>query len=131
MSSLKAKIAVIDDDPEMRASITTLLSAYGYDAETFDSAEAFLSNALTCRAVCLLVDIQLGGISGLGLAHQLTKEGFKFAIIFMTGNGDEIMKRYAVAAGGVAFLCKPFSAVNLLAAIKKVTGSISAFEFRT
>lgn len=122
MSNLKMTIAVIDDDPQMRASITTLLSAYGYGVETFGSAEEFLADALTCRAICLLVDIQLGGNSGLGLAHILAQEGFKFAIIFMTGNGDPMIERRAVAAGGSAFLYKPFSAGKLLDAIKKAAG---------
>ena len=116
---LKKTIAVIDDDPEMRESITTLLSVYGYGVESFESAEDFLANASTCRAICLLVDIQLGGISGLGLAQQLTVDGFNFAIIFMTGSGNAVIEGHAVAAGGVAFLCKPFSAGQLLAAIKK------------
>ena len=122
MSNLKKTVAVIDDDPEMRASITTLLSVYGYGIETFGSAEEFLSNASACRASCLLVDIQLGGISGFGLARQLSEEGFKFAIIFMTGNGDAMIERHAFAAGGIAFLCKPFSAGKLLDAIEKVAG---------
>ena len=80
MSNLKNTLAVIDDDPEMCASIKTLLSVYGYSVETFGSAEEFLSNASTCRASCLLVDIQLGGISGFALACQLSEEGFKFAL---------------------------------------------------
>lgn len=70
MSNLQKIIAVIDDDPEMRASIASLLSAYEYTVNTFDSAETFLACASTCRAICLLVDIQLGGISGVELARN-------------------------------------------------------------
>jgi FixJ family two-component response regulator len=122
MSSLQKIIAVIDDDPEMRASMAMLVSAYGYNVETFDSAETFLTYASMCRAICLLVDIQLAGISGVELAHQLAAEGLKFPIIFMTGDGDAAIERQVAAAGGIAFLRKPFPATTLIDAIKKAAG---------
>jgi FixJ family two-component response regulator len=122
MSNLQNIIAVVDDDPEIRAALETLLSAYGYDVETFDSAETFLVRASTCRALCLVVDFHLGDITGVELAHQLAAEGFKFPIIFMTGHGDAAIERQAVAAGGVAFLKKPFLASTLIDAIKKAAG---------
>ena len=93
-------IAVVDDDPEMRAAMASLLSAYGYGAETFDSAETFLTCASTSRATCLVVDIQLGDISGVELAHQLAADGFTYPIIFMAALDDEVIRNQAVAAGG-------------------------------
>jgi FixJ family two-component response regulator len=122
MSNLKNIIAVVDDDPEMRASLETLLSAYGYDVETFDSAEAFLARASTCRALCLIVDFHLGDITGVELARQLAADGFKFPIIFMTGHRDASIEHQAFAAGGVSFLYKPFPARTLIDAIKKAAG---------
>jgi FixJ family two-component response regulator len=119
MSNSQGIVAIIDDDPEMRAAMTSLVSAYGYCAETFDSAETFLTCASTCRAICLLVDIQLGGVSGVELAHQLAAGGFKVPIIFMTGLDDAVIERQAAAAGGIAFLRKPFPATTLFDAIKK------------
>jgi FixJ family two-component response regulator len=65
----------------MRAAMRTLVSAYGYGAHTFDSAETFLACASTCRASCLLVDIQLCELSGVELARQLAADGFEFPII--------------------------------------------------
>jgi FixJ family two-component response regulator len=112
-------VAVIDDDPQMRASTATLLQAHGYRAETFDSAETFFACVSSSKAVCLVVDIQLRDISGIELARQLTMDGFKFPIIFMTGLDDETVKRRADAAGGIAFLTKPFQAKTLIDAIKK------------
>ncbi len=82
MSNLQNIIAVVDDDPEICASLDTLLREYGYDVETFDSAETFLARASTCRAFCLIVDFHLGDITGVELAHQLATDGFKFPIIF-------------------------------------------------
>jgi FixJ family two-component response regulator len=119
MSNSQNMIAVVDDDLELRASLAVLLSAYGYDVETFDSAEAFLTRASTCRALCLIVDIHLSDITGVELAHQLAADGFKFPIIFMTGHRDALIERQAFAAGGVALLYKPFSATTLFDAIKK------------
>ncbi len=63
MSNLQNIIAAVDDDPEICASLDTLLSTYGYDVETFHSAETFLARASTCRAFCLIVDFYLGDIT--------------------------------------------------------------------
>jgi FixJ family two-component response regulator len=112
-------VAVVDDDPEMRAAMASLLSSYGYRAETFDSAETFLTCASTSKATCLVVDIQLGDISGVELANQLVADGYTYPIIFMTGLDDELIRRQADAAGGVAFLHKPFPARMLFDAIEK------------
>jgi FixJ family two-component response regulator len=122
MSNLQKIVAVIDDDPEMRAALVMLLRSHGYSVETFDSAETFLTFASKSRATCLLVDIQLGDITGVELARQLTAEGFKFPVIFMTGHGDVAVERKAAAAGGIAFLRKPFPATTLMEAIKKAAG---------
>ena len=115
-------IAVVDDDPEMRAAMASLLSAYGYGAKTFDSAETFLTCASTSKATCLVVDIQLGDISGVELANQLVADGYAYPIIFMTGLDDELIRKQADAAGGVAFLHKPFPARMLFDAIEKALG---------
>jgi FixJ family two-component response regulator len=119
MSNQLKIVAVVDDDPEMRAAMASLLLSFGYGAETFDSAETFLTCASTCKAACLIVDIELGDISGVELAHQLAADGFKYPIIFMTGLDDRQIQTQAAAAGGIAFLQKPFPATMLLEAIKK------------
>ena len=78
--------------------------------------------APTSNANCLVVDIQLGDISGVELAHQLAADGFRFPIIFMTGLDDELVRSQAAAAGGVAFLHKPFSAQILNDAVRTAIG---------
>lgn len=122
MSNEKTIVGIVDDDPEIRIAMARLLSASGYGAETFDSAETFLVRASTSKATCLLVDIQLGDISGIELAHQLATDGFKFPIIFMSGLNDVVIRSQAAAAGGIAFLHKPFPAKELIDAIKLVIG---------
>jgi FixJ family two-component response regulator len=120
--SQKKIVAVVDDDPEIRASIAALLSASGYCAATFDSAETFLCHVATCKAICLLVDIDLGDISGVELVRQLAADGFGWPTIFMTGLDDPAVKDQADAVGGVAFLKKPFRAQALIDAIEKAVG---------
>jgi FixJ family two-component response regulator len=119
MSNLQKTVAVVDDDPEMRASLATLLDALGYRAETYDSAETFLTCASTCRASCLVIDINLGDITGVELVHQLLADGLKWPIIFMSGHDDAAIKNQASAFDPIAFLLKPFRANDLIDAIKK------------
>ena len=89
-------IAVVDDDPDMREALAELLSAYGYLTEEFASAEEFLIAATTSKAARLVVDIQLGDISGVELVRQLYATGFKFPVIFVTGNQDGTIRRGAM-----------------------------------
>jgi FixJ family two-component response regulator len=119
MSDRQMTAAVIDDAPEMRAAMAALLSAFEYNVETYDSAESFLICASTSRAQFLLVDIQLGGISGVQLAHQLAAQEFKLPIIFMTGCDNEKLACQTAEAGGIALLRKPFPAKFLIDAINK------------
>ena len=124
----RSVIAVVDDDAGVRCALENLLSAYGYRAELFASAECFLNAAATSEATCLVIDIQLGDISGVELGRQLSAAGFKFPVIFMTGSDDDMIRMQAMDFGCVAFLRKPFPACRLFAAIKMATGSDSEVE---
>jgi FixJ family two-component response regulator len=115
-------VAVIDDDPGVRKALETLLSAFGYVIYTFNSAEAFLSVAAASKAKCLVVDIQLGDISGIELARQLADADFKFPIIFMTALDDEIILSQAKRVGCVGYLRKPFGADLLIEAVVRAIG---------
>ena len=110
-------VAVIDDDDLIRNAVGNLLAAYHYQAEFYDSAEAFLASVAASKAYCLLVDIHLGGIGGIELGRGLTAAGFRFPIIFMTGSTDETLRGRAMQAGCVAFLTKPFSPIALIEAL--------------
>jgi FixJ family two-component response regulator len=107
-------IAVIDDDPMIREALQALLSAFGYTVELYDSSEAFLQRAAACRAMCLLIDVQLGSSSGIELARQLANAGLKFPIMFMTANDDKAVQRRAIEVGCVGYLLKPFATKLLL-----------------
>lgn len=117
-------IGIVDDDSSMRDALDLVLTALGFQTELYASAEEFISVARMSEAACLLVDIQLGDISGVEMVHQLCAIDCNFPIIFMTGSHDEILHRQAMELGCVAFLHKPFPEDQLVESIKKATGSI-------
>jgi len=114
---------VVDDDPDILQSLELLLSGCGYHTKLFALAAEFLSAAPTLEAACLVVDIQLGEISGLELVRALYAQGCELPVIFVTGSHDELHRRQAMELGCAAFLLKPFSAEQLIEAVAKAIGS--------
>ena len=123
MATKRNVIAIVDDDVGMRTALQNLLSGFGYRTEVYASAEEFVRAVMTTEASCLVVDIQLGDISGVELGHHLSATGFEFPIIFMTGSQEETHRRQAMDLGCVAYLNKPFPADRLTEAITKAIGS--------
>src|SRR5947209_5348897 len=113
-------IAVIEDDPSMLQGLNRLLSAHGFRVERFTSAESFLDEVAGCEAKCLLVDIHLGGMSGIDLKRRLTSTGSHMPVIFMTALDSEATRLEAVEVGCVAYLKKPFLAKLLIDAINGI-----------
>jgi FixJ family two-component response regulator len=103
----------------MLQGLSRLLSAHGFRVVRYTSAEAFLDNVAECEAACLVVDIHLGGISGIDLKRRLTSSGSDFPVIFMTAADSEATRQAAAETGGVAYLRKPFSAQLLVDAINR------------
>jgi FixJ family two-component response regulator len=112
-------VAIIDDDPAMLKGIERLLQASGYTPEAFSSAEAFLERASATEATCLVLDIHLGGISGIELRRRLSASGSKLPVIFITAVDDAATHQKASEAGCVAYLLKPFRARELIKAIRQ------------
>ena len=119
MPTLPRVIAVVDDDASMLKGIERLLGAYGFVTKVFASAEAFLDGNAAADVDCLLVDIHLGGMSGIELRHHLKATGCRLPVIFMTAFDDEDTRIQAQSAGCVAFLHKPFAANLLMGAIEQ------------
>jgi FixJ family two-component response regulator len=111
-------IAVVDDDASMLTSIERLLGAYGFATKVFASAEEFLDLESMADVDCLLLDINLSGMSGIELARRLTASGCKLPVIFMTAFNDEDTRATAQQAGCIAYLHKPFVANLLIGAIE-------------
>jgi len=112
-------VIVVDDSASVLKSVARLLAHHGIDSRTFASAEAFLESDSVQMATCLLLDIQLGGISGIELQRRLAASGSKRPVIFMTGSDDKDMRDKAMDAGCIAYLRKPFAGQVLLDAIGK------------
>jgi len=112
-------VAVVDDDPSMLNAAESLLDAQGFATMVFASAEEFLDRGAATQVDCLLLDIHLGGVSGIELRRRLKDSGSTLPVIFMTALDDEAVRKQALNAGCVAFLRKPFQARQLLEAIKK------------
>jgi len=115
----KEIIGIIDDDVGVRDSLALLLSSYGYQIEVFASAEEFIRAMNTTRSTCLLIDIELGDVTGVELARQLSAMGHVVPIIFMTASCDATNQGKALDLGCIALLHKPFPAEQLIESIAK------------
>jgi FixJ family two-component response regulator len=112
-------VIVVDDNASLLKSMARLLAHHGIDSRTFASAEALLASDGVQAATCLLLDIHLGGISGIELQRRLVASGSKCPVIFMTAHDDEATRNEAINAGCIAYLRKPFASHVLLDAIAK------------
>jgi FixJ family two-component response regulator len=112
-------ISIVDDDHSVRRALRRLVRLAGFPAETFASAEDFLSSASLLRTACLVLDIHLnGGMSGFGLQEQLIVDRVVIPIIFITAHDNVSLRERAEKSGASAYLCKPFSDELLLDAIR-------------
>jgi FixJ family two-component response regulator len=116
-------ISIVDDDRSVCRALRRLVQFAGFTAETFASAEDFLSSASLARTACLVLDIHLnGGMSGFELQAQLIADRVVIPIIFITAHCDASTRERAKKSGAAAFLCKPFDVELLLDAIRGVAG---------
>ncbi len=110
-------ICVIDDDPEVRSSLGSLLRSIGYDVRLFDGPGTFLSVAPPTVPACLILDIRLAGENGLDVQERLADHGIHLPVVLITGHGDIPMTVRGMRAGAIDVLPKPFEDEQLLAAV--------------
>jgi DNA-binding NtrC family response regulator len=110
-------VYVIDDESSIRESLRNLLRSAGLKVQAFASAQEFLSSWPREAPSCLVLDVQLPGMSGLDLQQELGNGDAQIPIIFMTGYGDIPMTVRAMKAGAIEFLTKPFRDEALLSAV--------------
>ena len=110
-------VSVVDDDESVRESLPDLLRQFGFAAQAFASAEAFLASEVVGETSCLILDIAMPGMSGPDLQQELKHRGQKIPIIFITAHGDETVRPRLLARGAVECLFKPFSEAALLDAL--------------
>ena len=119
MKDADAIVFVVDDDPSIREAVKSLISLAGLRVETFGTAQEFLRNERPDLPGCVVLDVELPGLSGLDLQRELAAHGIKLPIIFITGYGDIPMSVRAMKAGALEFLTKPFRDQDLLNAIQQ------------
>ena len=102
-------LSVVDDDVSVRRATGRLIRSMGFMVEVFASGEEFLLSGRLHDTSCLVLDVQLPGMSGLELQSHLAGAGYRIPIIFITAYSDEWTRARALKAGAVDFLQKPFS----------------------
>jgi len=103
----------------MLRSVARLLRQFGYDSLLFSSAEAFADHRDFDEAVCVLLDINLGNVSGIELRRSLNAAGNSIPVIYMTGNDGASVREAADQSGCLAYLTKPFSAKSLIEPLER------------
>ena len=112
-------IAIVDDDESLCRSLTRLLSAVGMQTVAYPSAEAFLTDRQRPAFDCLVLDVQLGGISGIELQRQLVASGARTPVIFITAHDEPEVREQALAGGCAGYLLKTAPGTEVIEAIRR------------
>ena len=112
-------VAIVDDDRSVRRGLQRLILSAGWKVESFASAQDFLLFPRTAALTCLVLDLQLPGLSGLDLQKRLVETGLEIPIVFLTGHGNIPASVQAMKAGAVEFLTKPIDEQDLFRAIRE------------
>ena len=121
MPTSRKTIAIIDDEPSVLRGLSRLLGIHHFKTEAFKSGEAFLERGTTTDVACIVLDIHMGGISGIEMRRRLAARGSTIPVIFMTALDSPAVRKEASEVGCAAFLPKPFSGHELIGAIRKAT----------
>ena len=116
----KGTIYVVDDDEAVRDSLQWLLEGKDYRVRCFDSAESFLSRYDAREVACLIVDIRMGGMTGLELQNRLIEIRSPLPIVFITGHGDVPMAVDTMKKGAMDFIQKPFKEEELAGLVERM-----------
>jgi FixJ family two-component response regulator len=119
VTTMAARVFLVDDDPSVRKSLARLVQTAGYEVEPFASVREFLARAPYDGPCCLVLDVRMPGLTGLDLQEALRVAGQRLAIVFVTGHRDVPASVKAMKAGAVDFLTKPVDAETLLGAIRQ------------
>ena len=116
----KGTVYVVDDDEAVRDSLQWLLEGKDYRVRCFESAEAFLSRYDAREVACLIVDIRMGGMTGLELQSRLLESRSPLPIMFITGHGDVPMAVDTMKKGAMDFIQKPFKEDQLVPLVERM-----------
>ena len=110
-------VSIVDDDESVRESLPDLIGEFGFAAQVFSSAEAFLESRYVDQTGRLILDVAMPGMSGLELQQVLERQGRDIPIVFITAHGNAASRARAISQGAAGYLLKPFSAADLLDAL--------------
>jgi FixJ family two-component response regulator len=119
-------IAIVEDDAFVREATGTLIRSLGFEAVAFPSAEEFLASSAPDEASCVITDVQMPGLGGLGLQTNLLARGNRTPIIFITAFPEDRIRAQAMSSGAVGFLSKPFKEELLIDCIETALGAGAA-----
>jgi FixJ family two-component response regulator len=119
---VSANIAVVDDDPSVRRALDRLLRSEGFMVVAFPSAEQFLALCRPQAVACLILDLQLGGMSGAELQAHMAASGTTVPTVIITAHDDLAAREAARRSGSRAFLMKPFDDQELIDVVREVVG---------
>jgi len=120
-AAVKTLISVVDDDHSMCRMLSRIIGAAGFEVEVFTSAEQLLDAGRLGDTGCLILDVDLPGMSGIELQQRLKESELRIPIIFISGQSDEQTRERALQAGASGFFKKPFSINSLLTVIHAVS----------
>jgi FixJ family two-component response regulator len=113
----RALVSIVDDAQSIRESLPDLMRQFGFTAQAFSSAQAFLASPSVSETRCLVLDIAMPGMSGLELWRELKSRGREIPTIFITATGDPTIRPRLLSEGAVDCLFKPINDVALIAAL--------------
>ena len=116
----KGTVYVVDDDEAVRDSIQWLLEGKEYRVRCFESAESFLSRYDAREVACLIVDVRMGGMTGMELQSRLIEAHSPLPIVFITGHGDVPMAVDSMKNGAMDFIQKPFKEDQLVSLVERM-----------
>ncbi len=118
-------IAVVDDEESVRKALVRLLQAAGHPARGFASGQEFLESWPDNRPDCVMLDLQMPGLSGIDVQRALNRAGEHVPVVVMTAHDSRGVREECLREGAVAYLCKPLDERELLHALRLAIGSSS------
>jgi FixJ family two-component response regulator len=112
-------IAVIDDDPRVVESLVNLFASYGYKAESYLSAEQFLGSGGLFRSSCIIADVQLPRLNGLGLLQYVRNSNTSVPVVIITGKPSEDTEAFYLERGAIGFFRKPVDGDALVDVVRR------------
>jgi FixJ family two-component response regulator len=126
MESSRPLVAVVDDEESVRCALARLLRASGFDAECFASGEAFLGSLAGRRPDCVVLDLQMGGMSGRDVQRQLIGLPTSVPLIIITAHDEPRIREQSLADGAAAYLRKPLRGEALIRSVHQAIGGAGA-----